>query len=65
MAPSPEFCDNCERTTLVVEEAHYSGRVPGAGNCIACGWVRTDDEADHDYLQWIATQQEALFVERS
>ena len=65
MTLDPAYCDNCGRTTLIVEDFHYSGLVPGAGNCIACGYERTEDEAEQDYLETIAARNSLESLERT
>lgn len=54
MAFGPDFCDNCSRMTLIVDCFHSSGEVTGASNCIACGYERTEEDAEGEYLSRLA-----------
>jgi hypothetical protein len=45
MFPDPEDCDECWRPTFLPTGWDMFGGTNTAGQCIACGYTRTDSEA--------------------
>ncbi len=45
MFPDPEECDECWRPTFLPTGWDMFGATNTTGQCIACGYIRTGDEA--------------------